>query len=58
MAAHAPAADEVEIIDRNELNPYEDAIDYLERYARQNPAAVAMWCFGLGFILGWKLKPW
>lgn len=57
MTARA-AADEVEIIDRYELNPYEDVIDYLERYARQNPAAVAMFCFGLGFIFGWKLKPW
>lgn len=35
-----------------------DAIDYLKAYARERPEVAAMWCFGVGFILGWKLKPW
>ena len=40
------------------LSPATDAIDYLKEYARQNPEAAALWCFGIGFVLGWKLKPW
>lgn len=31
---------------------------YLKVYARERPDVVAMWCFGAGFVLGWKLKPW
>jgi hypothetical protein len=31
---------------------------YLEDYTRHNPGTVALWCLGVGFILGWKLKPW
>ncbi len=29
-----------------------------EDYARENPLTFAAWAFGIGFILGWKLKPW
>lgn len=35
-----------------------DLVDYLREYARQKPEVAALWCFGIGFILGWKLKPW
>jgi hypothetical protein len=35
-----------------------DLIHYLREYARENPETAALWCFGIGFILGWKLKPW
>jgi len=35
-----------------------DLVEYLREYAREKPEAVALWCFGIGFILGWKLKPW
>ena len=27
-------------------------------YARENPLSFAAWAFGIGFVLGWKLKPW
>lgn len=36
----------------------EDIIRYLQEYARQKPEVVACWCLGIGFFLGWKLKPW
>jgi len=29
-----------------------------EEYARENPLSFAAWAFGIGFVLGWKLKPW
>ena len=42
-------------------NPKEvmqDVIEYVTDYARQNPGYTALWCLGVGFVLGWKLKPW
>ena len=35
-----------------------DLVEYLKDYARERPEVAAMWCFGIGFVLGWKLKPW
>ena len=32
--------------------------EFLLEYARENPASAALWCFGVGFVLGWRLKPW
>jgi len=36
----------------------ERAMESMEDYARQEPWAFAAWAFGIGFVLGWKLKPW
>jgi hypothetical protein len=33
-------------------------VESLERFAREKPASAALWAFGIGFFLGWKLKPW
>ncbi len=41
-----------------ELNPAMDLMDYFREYAREKPEVVALWCLGIGFVLGWKLKPW
>ena len=35
-----------------------DLSTYFRNYARERPDVVALWCFGVGFVLGWKLKPW
>ncbi|MGL4512264.1 MAG: hypothetical protein ACRCT8_04180 [Lacipirellulaceae bacterium] len=35
-----------------------DVVTYAKEYARLHPDVVALWCFGVGFVLGWKLKPW
>ncbi len=40
------------------VNPIEDGIEYLRAYAKEKPEMAALWCFGIGFVLGWKLKPW
>lgn len=40
------------------LHPKQDLVEYVKAYARQKPEVAAMWCFGVGFIVGWKLKPW
>lgn len=41
-----------------QLQPSQDLMDYLKSYAREKPDVAALWCFGLGFVIGWKLKPW
>ena len=35
-----------------------DMVHYLKEYAREKPEVAAIWCLGIGFILGWKLKIW
>ena len=35
-----------------------DIVEYLTEYARQKPGYAALCCIGIGFVLGWKLKPW
>ncbi|HUG89711.1 MAG TPA: hypothetical protein VML55_02685 [Planctomycetaceae bacterium] len=44
--------------DRQVRRPAQDLITYVKDYARQKPEVAALWCFGIGFVLGWKLKPW
>lgn len=44
--------------EERELKPVEDLMCYLREYSRQRPESIAIACFGLGFILGWKLKLW
>lgn len=41
-----------------ELQPSQDFLEYLKAYAREKPEVAALWCFGIGFVIGWKLKPW
>jgi hypothetical protein len=35
-----------------------DAFDRLRDYAREKPISFGLWALGIGFVLGWKLKPW
>ena len=32
--------------------------EHFREYGRQRPGVVALWCVGIGFVLGWKLKRW
>jgi len=41
-----------------QARPAEDLVSHLREYARQKPDVAALWCFGIGFVLGWKLRPW
>ena len=36
----------------------ERTMERIEEYARREPWTFATCVFGVGFILGWKLKPW
>lgn len=40
------------------LRPSTDLVEFFRQYARERPEVVALWCLGIGFVLGWKLKPW
>ena len=35
-----------------------DALDRMKDYVREHPTSFALWALGIGFVLGWKLKPW
>jgi hypothetical protein len=35
-----------------------DIVEHLTEYVRHNPGYAALCCVGVGFVLGWKLKPW
>jgi hypothetical protein len=43
---------------RDEMKIVDDLVAYFREYSRERPQTVALVCFGIGFILGWKLKPW
>ena len=44
--------------DHDEMKILEDLTQYFQKYARERPQTVALICLGVGFVLGWKLKPW
>ncbi|QDS94472.1 hypothetical protein FF011L_32510 [Roseimaritima multifibrata] len=37
--------------------PAKDLFSLAKEYAKEKPDVAAMWAFGLGIIVGWKLKP-
>ena len=41
-----------------ELSACEAITTIVKEYTKERPEVVALWCFGIGFVLGWKLKPW
>jgi hypothetical protein len=39
-------------------HPQHDFVKHVIDYSREHPGVAAFACFSVGFILGWKLKPW
>ncbi|QEG41879.1 hypothetical protein [Roseimaritima ulvae] len=37
-------------------DPARDVFALLRDYANEKPDVAAMWCFGLGVLVGWKLR--
>lgn len=37
--------------------PAKDIFELLRDYAKSKPDIAAMWCFGIGVVVGWKLRP-
>ena len=42
----------------SQKQPVDDLVTYWKEYAKEKPEVCAMWALGIGFVLGWKLKPW
>jgi ElaB/YqjD/DUF883 family membrane-anchored ribosome-binding protein len=40
------------------LSVLNDLQCYTKQYVQEQPETAALICLGIGFILGWKLKPW
>ncbi len=58
-AAHrGPAEPPTFARSNEETKTVDDLATYFRKYARERPQTVALICLGIGFILGWKLKPW
>jgi hypothetical protein len=54
-----PEERSVAAIARDErISATEAAMECFSQYAREKPEIVTLWAFGIGFVLGWKLKPW
>lgn len=41
-----------------QLHVLNDLQCYTKNYIQQQPETAALICLGIGFLLGWKLKPW
>ena len=41
-----------------EMKSIDALMEYVHDYARERPERFALYCLGVGFILGWRLKPW
>lgn len=37
--------------------PAKDLVELMKDYAREKPDVAACWCFAIGVVIGWKLKP-
>jgi hypothetical protein len=37
--------------------PAKDLVGLLQDYAKARPDVAAAWCFGIGFYIGWKIRP-
>ena len=47
-----------EIVTDRDLTVTRAVLALFKEYARERPEVVALWTFGLGVVIGWKLKPW
>ncbi len=38
--------------------PAQDLLSLAKTYARDKPDVAVLWAFGIGVVIGWKIKPW
>ena len=55
---HTAPAPQHFALPQSEMKLFEDLQGYFRAYARDRPVTVALACVAVGFVLGWKLKPW
>ena len=46
-----------EAVDHYVKEPAKDLLSLAKDYAKDNPDVAACWAFGIGVLVGWKLKP-
>lgn len=56
MAANSAKDTALEFGNHYMTEPAKDLFGLLQDYARSRPEVAAVWCFGLGLVLGWKLR--
>lgn len=44
--------------EQTDIRVWDDFVAHVREYVRNDPEVAACLCLGVGFILGWKLKPW
>lgn len=57
MAANSAKETAIEYGNHYVAEPARDLVGLLQDYARSRPEVAAVWCFGLGLFIGWKLRP-
>lgn len=57
MAATSAKETAMEYGNHYVAEPARDLVGLLQDYARSRPEVAAVWCFGLGLFIGWKLRP-
>ena len=57
MAAESVKQTALECGNHYVAEPAKDLIGLLKDYAGSRPEVAAVWCFGLGLLIGWKLRP-
>lgn len=57
--SHTVADSQSQVQQPDDLKAVADQVaKTFKHYAHERPEVVAYWCFGLGFLVGWKVKPW
>jgi len=47
-----------DVVENKDLTACQAMAAIFKEYTRERPEVVALWAFGVGFVLGWKLKLW
>ena len=57
VAAESAKKTAIEYGNHYVAEPANDLFGLLKDYASSRPEVAAAWCFGLGLVIGWKLRP-
>ena len=57
MAATSAKETAMEYGNHYVAEPARDLVGLLQDYARSRPEVAAVWCFGLGLFIGWRMRP-
>jgi hypothetical protein len=57
-ADEAHVAESCEQLQHDSKEVFSELIEVATEYAKANPGPAALWCLAVGFVMGWKLKPW